>query len=66
MDIDKFLVSLLFFVFTVFLFPTLNDQVAAATITSDIAPIIRVFPFLFLTISIVFPIYYGIKGDDGD
>jgi len=61
MEADKFLVSLITFVFSAFLFPTLNTAIINATITSEIAPVIQAFPYVFLMISIFFMIYFGVK-----
>jgi len=61
MEADKFLVSLITFVFLVFLFPTLNTAIINASISSNIAPVIQAFPYVFLIVSVLFVIYFGAK-----
>lgn len=61
MDIGKFFVSVIFFVFVVFLFPTLNEACTNAT-TADMAPVIQAFPYIFLVVACVFPVYFLLKG----
>lgn len=60
MQVGNFFVSLIFFVFVVFLFPTLNDVCVNAN-TTDMASVIRIFPYMLLVVVLVFPIYFGIK-----
>jgi len=61
MDIGKFFVSIIFFVFAVFLFSPLNEACTNAT-TTDMAPVIQAFPYIFVAVVAVFPIYFGLKG----
>lgn len=61
MEADKFFVSLITFIFLIFLFPTMNNAIANATVTSNIAPVIQAFPYVFLMFSLVFVIYFGVK-----
>jgi len=53
------LVSILIFLFSVFLFPTLND--AAAAYTGDLATVVHAFPLLFIVLAAVFPIFFLLK-----
>jgi len=61
MDLEKFLISICVFIFSVFLFPTLTNQIGDASITSNIGTVIKVFPIIFLVVSAAFSIYYGLK-----
>ena len=53
-------VLLAVFVFAAFLFPTLNNACMEAT--GDLASLIKAFPYIFLIVTIVFPIYFTLKG----
>jgi len=64
MDLEKFLVSISVFLFTVFMYPTLNNQISDASLSSNISPVIKAFPIVFLVISAAFTIYYGWKEVD--
>jgi uncharacterized membrane protein len=59
MEMGKILVSILVFLFSVFLFPTLND--AAAAYTGDLATVVHAFPLLFILLVAVFPIFFLLK-----
>ena len=61
MKLGRFFVSLVTFLFTVFLFPSLNNAIANASITSDVAPLIAVFPYVFIVVSAFFTIYFGVE-----
>jgi hypothetical protein len=56
MDLGKFLVSALVFVFSVFLFPTLNE--AASAYSGDLSLVVHAFPLLFIIVTAVFPIFF--------
>ena len=53
-------VLLAVFVFAAFLFPTLNSACMEAT--GDLAALIKAFPYVFLVVTFVFPIYFALKG----
>ena len=61
MQLEKFLVSLLVFVFAAFLFPTLQTECSNAA-TTDLAQVINLFPTIFIVIIAIFPVYYGLSG----
>jgi hypothetical protein len=56
MEVGKFLVSLIVFVFSIFLFPTLNET--ATAYTGELSLIVHVFPMMFIVVSAVFPIFF--------
>jgi len=64
MDLARFLISCLLFVFAVCLFPTLNDTIINATLTDNIAPLIQSFPIIFITVTAIFPVYFAFKKDE--
>jgi hypothetical protein len=59
MELDKFLASLLLFVFTVFLFPDLYSS--AQAYTGELVTLIHAFPIIFIAVTATIPIYYGLK-----
>lgn len=60
MNIAGVLLSSVLFIFTAFLFPTLNDACAAAT--GDIAALIQSFPIILLVIESILPVYFALGG----
>ena len=63
MDVGKLLVSTLVFLFSIFLFFPLNDAVTAMTYAGSLKPLLQVFPFIFIVITAVFPVYFLVKED---
>jgi len=65
MELGKFLIATLVFLFSVFLFVPLNDGIASMnqTAVGSLVPVIQVFPLIFIVISAVFPIFFLISGD---
>lgn len=61
MKLETLLVMLLIFVFTAFLFPTLYDACRTVNQTLTTAPIIEVFPWIFLMAVIAVTSYLGFK-----
>jgi glucan phosphoethanolaminetransferase (alkaline phosphatase superfamily) len=63
MNAAKFLVSMLVFVFAIFLFQPLNEAVANMNQTAigDLAPVVQNFPLIFILFVAFFPIYFGFK-----
>jgi hypothetical protein len=59
MELGKFLIAILVFLFSIFLFPTLNET--ATAYTGDLSIIIHAFPLLFIVVSAVFPIFFLFK-----
>jgi hypothetical protein len=55
MDLGKVLVSMLIFLFSVLFFPTL--YYAAESYTGELAPLVHVFPVLFIVLVAVFPVF---------
>jgi len=64
MKVGTVFVMLIIFVFTAFLFPTVYDACENVNATLQTAPIIRVFPWIFLAAIILVPVYYGLKERD--
>lgn len=52
------------FVFTAFLFPILHDDCRNVSDSLPLAPLIRVFPYIFLVVCVLVPIYFGLKKSD--
>jgi len=59
MELGKFLIATLVFVFSIFLFPTLNET--AMAYSGDLSIIIHAFPLLFIVVTAVFPIFFLFK-----
>jgi hypothetical protein len=55
-ELGKFLVSLVLFVFSIFLFPTLNET--ASGYVGELSVVVHVFPMMFIVVSAVFPIFF--------
>lgn len=64
MDVGKFLIATLVFLFSIFLFFPLNDAVTTMTYTGSLKPLLQVFPFIFIVITAVFPIYFLVEGKE--
>ena len=64
MKLGKLFVSVLVFVFLVFLFPTVVTECNNVNATLTVAPIIKVFPWILLVISLLIPIYLIIKEEN--
>jgi len=61
MELGKIFVMTLIFVFAAFLFPTVNNACQNMNETLTTAPVIKVFPYLFLIAVIAVPLYYIMK-----
>jgi hypothetical protein len=59
MELGKFLIATLVFVFGIFLFPTLNET--AMAYTGQLSLVVHVFPLLFIIVCAVFPIFFLLK-----
>jgi hypothetical protein len=59
MELGKFLIASLVFLFSIFLFPTLNET--ATAYSGDLSIIIHVFPLLFIVVAAVFPVFFLLK-----
>ena len=59
MELGKFLISTLIFVFSIFLFPTLYSE--ASAYTGELSLVIHAFPILFIVVIAVFPIFFLFK-----
>lgn len=63
MELGKFFIAAFVFVFSIFLFPTLNET--ATAYTGDLSLIVHVFPLLFIVVTAVFPIFLLLKDVKG-
>ena len=61
MDMTKFLVTTLLFIFTVLIFPILEEAARNTTVTDATLPFIQNFPIVFIVIMACFPAYYLLK-----
>ena len=59
MELGKFLISALVFLFSIFLFPTLNET--ASGYTGELSLVIHAFPILFIVVVAVFPVFFLLK-----
>jgi len=57
-------VTMILFVFTAFFFPTLHDECQNVNVSLTVAPVIKMFPWIFLAVIVLVPIYYGLKERD--
>jgi len=58
----KFFVTIVFFVFLAFIFPTIYSECQNVNASLTTAPIIKVFPWILITVVILVPVYLGIRG----
>jgi len=61
MELGKLFVCLIIFIFTAFLFPTLYEACSNVNQTLTVAPVIEVFPWVFLMGIIAVTVYFGVK-----
>lgn len=61
MKLGTIFIMTIIFVFTVFLFPTVYDECQNVNVTLTMAPVIKVFPWIFLAVTVLVPIYFGLK-----
>jgi formate-dependent nitrite reductase membrane component NrfD len=64
MKVGTIFVMLIIFVFAVFLFPTVYDECQNVNASLTMAPVIKVFPIIFLIVTVLVPIYFGLKERD--
>jgi len=57
----KIVISLVVFVFSIFIFPTLYSSAQAVNATNPLAPVVQAFPMIFIMLVAVFPIYFLIE-----
>lgn len=62
MDLAKFLIASLIFVFSALLFSPLSN--AAMAYTGDLETLIHAFPAIFVMVCAVFPVYFLIEGKE--
>jgi len=62
MNLLKFLISLVLFIFSALLFEPLTTAIHNATITGNTSSLIQVFPYIFVIVAAIFPIYYAVSG----
>jgi len=60
MKLGTIFIMTLIFVFAAFLFPTLHDECQNVNASLSVAPLIKVFPWIFLVVIVLVPIYYGL------
>lgn len=64
MEVGKFLISGLVFLFAMFLMGPLEDGIVAMTYAGPLVPLLQAFPLIFVVVSAIFPIFFLIsKGD---
>jgi hypothetical protein len=61
MDLEKFLISAMIFLFVVFLTPGFIDSVATVSASEPLYPVLQIMPTAFLAIAGLFPVYFGLK-----
>lgn len=64
MKVGTIFIMLIIFVFVAFLFPTVYDECQNVNASLSVAPIIKVFPWIFLGVLVLVPIYFGLKERD--
>jgi len=64
MKLGTIFIMLIIFVFAAFLFPTVYDECQSVNASLTMAPVIKVFPWIFLVVVVLVPIYFGLKEHD--
>jgi len=60
--IMRIFMLLILFVFAVMLFPELHNVCSNVNATGGIDSLISIFPYIFITIVLIVPVYYIAKG----
>jgi hypothetical protein len=63
MELGKFLLSSLLFLFSAFMFPDMADAVDAVSASEALKPILTAIPPILLLVVAIIPIYYAVKTD---
>lgn len=64
MKFGTIFVMMIIFVFTALLFPTLQEECLLVNSSLTVAPLIKVFPYIFLSVMVLVALYYGVKERD--